>query len=135
MAERMHQGVEAPRSALPAVLAIVLWLGVLAPMSIHAAPASEPVTDVSGWQRLLDERLQPLRQYDTDRSAHVAASLFDYRGLAAEPGVLARLDSIRAELLQVPPSRMAPAERLAWAIDTYDFLVVDRIVRETMRRP
>ncbi|MFI5371365.1 MAG: DUF547 domain-containing protein [Candidatus Eisenbacteria bacterium] len=90
--------------------------------------------DVSGWQRLLDDDLVPLRQYDTDRTAWVAATLFDYRALADEKDWTTRLDTVRAQLLATAPSRLGPTDRLAWAIDTYNFLVIERITREQAAR-
>ncbi|HUK64634.1 MAG TPA: DUF547 domain-containing protein, partial [Dongiaceae bacterium] len=84
---------------------------------------------------LLDERLLALHVYDTDRTPHIASSLFDYAGLRVDSTWSRRLDRIRAQLLGVAPSRLGAKDRLAWAINTYNFLAVDRIVRELAARP
>ena len=39
------------------------------------------------------------------------------------------LDGIRRELLGGAPSRLEPRTRLAWAINTYNFLVIDAVTR------
>lgn len=122
------------------VLGLTVVFGTLAPVFqelpvVVAAPAQTPAPDVSGWQHLLDDHLIPLRVYDTDRTPHVAATLFDYAGLRADSAWAERLDRIRRQLLAVTPARLPPRERLAWAIDTYNFLVIDRIAREQASRP
>jgi hypothetical protein len=118
-------------------LALLLAASVLAPIRAKHAIAATPEPaqpDYSGWQRLLDERLLPLHVYDTDRTAHIASSLFDYTGLLRDSTWSARLDRIRAQLLGIAPSRLTAKERLAWAINTYNFLAVDRIVHEASKR-
>lgn len=121
------------------LIGLIAAFGVMAPVFqkhpvVIAAPSDGMTPDLTGWQRLLDDRLQPLKLFDTDRTAHVASSLFDYRGLREEKAWPARLDSIRRQLLAVPPSQLKPADRLAWAINTYNFLVIDRITREQAAR-
>ena len=79
--------------------------GAFGPAAIAATP--EPaLPDYSDWQRLLDERLLPLRVFDTDRTAHIASSLFDYAGVRADSAWSKRLDRIRQELLGIAPSRL-----------------------------
>jgi hypothetical protein len=120
------------------VLALFVLWGVATPIpSPERAVAATPepaLPDYSGWQRLLDERLLPLHVYDTDRTAHIASSMFDYTGMLADSTWPARLDRIRAQLLGIAPSRLSSRDRLAWAINTYNFLAVDRIVHEQSKR-
>jgi hypothetical protein len=128
------------RPILGLALALLIACIRLAPVGAfdRAATAATPepaLPDYTDWQRLLDQRLLPLHVFDTDRTAHVASSLFDYAGVRADSAWSKRLDRIRQELLGVAPSRLGPKDRLAWAINTYNFLAVDRIVRELAARP
>ncbi|HEV2106378.1 MAG TPA: DUF547 domain-containing protein [Candidatus Eisenbacteria bacterium] len=106
----------------PAVLALLAALLVAAPAA--ALPAREQAPDP--WRDLLQRYcviLHPRGQpFDTR---------FDYVQLYVDEGIWRkhrsdRLDAVRAELLDVQPSTMAPRERLAWALNTYNFLVVER---------
>lgn len=125
-----------PRLALALLVTCVRLVaaGAFGPAAIAATP--EPaLPDYSGWQRLLDERLLPLHVFDTDRTAHIASSLFDYAGVRADSAWSKRLDRIRQQLLGIAPSRLGARDRLAWAINTYNFLAMDRIVHEQAARP
>ncbi len=148
MAERLAALGRALRATLRAgsslaagiLLGLVVAFGVVVPVFqrhpvVIAAPGDGMTPSTAGWQRLLDDYLMPLRQYDTDRTPHVAATRFDYRALLEAPAWPARLDSVRRELLAVPPSALRPADRMAWALDTYNFLVVDRVAHVLAARP
>jgi Protein of unknown function, DUF547 len=132
-----HQAVRrAVRLLLPRLLAVGAVMAPFVPPRTPAFAATpEPaVPDYSGWQRLLDERLLPLHVYDTDRTPHIASSMFDYAGIRADSTWPARLDRVRQQLLGIAPSRLGAKDRLAWAINTYNFLAVDRIVHEQATR-
>lgn len=102
------------------VLALVALI-VVAPR----AQATEP--DASGFATLLQRYLRVIGgkgdAYDTR---------FDYEQLYIDEHVYTqhrsdRLDAIRAQLLSVTPSTLTPAERRAWAINAYNFMVVERM--------
>lgn len=59
-------------------------------------------------------------------------SRFDYEQLFIDERIVAtqrseRLATIHTQLLSVAPSAMTPAERTAWALNAYNFLVIERM--------
>lgn len=58
----------------------------------------------------------------------------DYVRLHDSPGRFERMNRIRGELLATPASKMSRPERLAWAINTYNFLVIE-LVTENLIDP
>jgi len=59
-------------------------------------------------------------------------SRFDYEQLYVDEGIWTKhrsevLSALHTELLAVDPAAMSPAERTAWAINTYNFLVIERM--------
>lgn len=113
-----------PRAARALRLAACLTL--LAAAST-AAPAGAEPAEISGWQALLDRYVvtvsTPKQPLDT-RVDYATAFMDDDMFNHVEAR---RLKAVRAQLLAVPPSRMTREERLAWAINTYNFLVFERI--------
>ncbi len=110
------------RSSRTVVLAAVL----LALVPPGLAPAAE-APDFSGWQQLLDHYLVRLGD---GRKAPVETR-FDYEQLYVDEGIWTkkrsdRLEALHAQICSVRPSELAPKARLAWAINAYDFLVVER---------
>jgi hypothetical protein len=95
-------------------------------LAVLATGARAAVPDYAEYQQLLDRyvmRLDP-RSKDTD-------TRFDYDRLYVDERIhqqqrSARLERIRASLVGVRPSELAPADRIAWAINTYNFLVIER---------
>jgi len=99
----------------------VLALVLLAPAARAAAP------DYSGWKDFLKKYLIVLhpagKPFDTR---------FDYEQLYVDEGIWTKhrsdaLDALHTQLLSVDPSDMSPAERTAWAINAYNFLVIERM--------
>lgn len=110
-----------PRSL--AVLAASLAALVLC----SAAPALAQGPDYSGWQALLDRYLVRMG----DGRKQPAQTRFDYEQLYVDEGIWSkkrseRLEQVRAQLFAVTPSALDERARLAWAINTYNFLVVER---------
>lgn len=108
----------------PRALLATLTLAALA--ALAAAPCRAQAPDYSGWQALLDRYLVRVGGKGVP-----AETRFDYEQLYVDEGIWtrkssARLESIRAQLLAAEPSRMDARARLAWAINTYNFLVVER---------
>lgn len=93
-----------------------------APPPVREGLLAAPVTDQ--WDALLVRYLSEARL----REGGVTTS-FDYEALRRAEAESKLLTRVRAELLSVPPSRMGHADRLAWAINVYNFLVVEDIVR------
>jgi uncharacterized protein DUF547 len=111
-----------PRPRLRAgAAAALLALALLAP----SARAIEP--DYSGWNDLLQRYIKVLREKGKPWD-----SRFDYEQLYIDEGIWTRhradgLTTLHTQLLSVTPSDMAPAERTAWAINAYNFLVIERM--------
>lgn len=106
------------RAALAASLAALALLS--------AAPAFAQSADPSGWQALLDRYLVRM-----GGKGQPAETRFDYEQLYVDEGIWSkkrsdRLETIRGQLLSARPSGMGGRERLAWALNTYNFLVVER---------
>ena len=109
--------------AIDAALAIVLVAGPV--LCTGTARAAEP--DYSGWHDFLHKYLIVL---------HVKGkpwdSRFDYEQLFVDEGIWTKhrsdvLSALHTQLLSVDPSGMTPAERTAWAINAYNFLVIERM--------
>ena len=104
--------------------ALVAALFVILPACVHAGPV---VPDFTGYQSLLD-------QYVVRISARGEPldTRFDYEQLYVDEKIWTkhhsdRLDALHAQMLDATPSRMTPAQRHAWAINTYNFLVIERV--------
>jgi hypothetical protein len=106
------------RKALAAVLLVIL------PACAQAQSVSP---DLHGYQSLLDRYVRRIgargEPFDTR---------FDYEQLYVDENIWKlqrseRLEQLHAQLLAATPSAMTPAERLAWGINTYNFLVIERI--------
>jgi len=85
-------------------------------------PATEAAPDFSGLQRLLDEFLVAISPPGAPLE-----TAFQYDQLFVQLDRRERLGSIRRQLLAVPPSRMDDATRKAWAINTYNFVVIETV--------
>ena len=108
------------------------WLGVALAAALALAPAPAPASgksaprmpaptpDFSGYQQLLDELLtvisEPGEPLDTR---------FDFEKFYDMRGRFERCKRIRRQLLAVPPSAMEDRHRLAWAINMYNYLVIE----------
>ncbi|HEY2954063.1 MAG TPA: DUF547 domain-containing protein [Candidatus Eisenbacteria bacterium] len=110
------RGSIARRLVLAAALALAPAAALAASADSTASPAA---VDLSGYQQLLNDLL-------TVVSSPGAAvdTRFDYEKLYDIRGRFERLFRIHRQLLAVPPSRMDDRTRLAWAINTYNFLVI-----------
>lgn len=119
--------VPVPRSLCGRVvgraLAVLAAIGLLAvapaPRPVMAADTQTEEPDFTSYQKLLDELLRTVSQPGTPLETR-----FDYEDFFVHPNRDARLAEITAQLLAVPPSRMRERSRLAWAINTYNFLVL-----------
>lgn len=106
-----------------------VFLACLGVLALAAAPAfaqgARP--DVSGWQALLDQYVL----WVGDGKKEPRDTRFDYEQLYVDEGIWTkkaseRLERIHAQMFAVPPSAMDPRTRLAWALNAYNFLVVER---------
>ena len=121
---RPHAAQWPPRrtSALATLVIAALSLGLLA---TAAARAAEP--DYSGWQDLLKRYLQVQHAKGSPWDTR-----FDYEQLYVDEGIWTKhrsdaLSALHTQLLSVDPTDMTPAERTAWAINAYNFLVIERM--------
>jgi hypothetical protein len=102
-------------------------LGALLALSLVGSPARAAQPDYSGWSDLLQKYIKVLHEKGKPWD-----SRFDYEQLYIDEGIWTKhradgLMSVHGQLLSVPPSEMTPAERTAWAINTYNFLVIERM--------
>ncbi|MBI5711214.1 MAG: DUF547 domain-containing protein [Candidatus Eisenbacteria bacterium] len=109
---------------------LAILAGLLLALAARAAgAATQPLPSSDGWQKLL-------RDYLVVTSARGAPleTRFAYARLATARDGRERLARVRAELLSVPPAKLDDRARLAWAIDAYDFLVIESVM-EFLRHP
>ena len=121
-----------PRRAVLSIFPGLLFgLAMFAPMRAAAETlASAPVRpDFSQYQALLDDYLSvismPGKPLDTR---------FDYEKFYDAGGRYERMSRIRRSLLEVSPTAMDRPTRLAWAINTYNFVVIDNCVTNLLVR-
>lgn len=107
--------------------AFVLVVLVLAAAAGPAAPARAAEPDYSGYQTLLKRYLREVsvkgKPYETR---------FDYEQLFIDEDIWATkradgLAALHSQLLSVTPASMTPRERTAWAINTYNFMAIERM--------
>jgi len=108
------------RHALFAVLSSAVLL------ACAAVPARAQAPDYSGWQSLLDRYVVRL-----EGKNQPADTRFDYEQLYVDEGIWTkkrseRLERVHAQLFSVSPSALDDRARLAWAINAYNFLVIER---------
>lgn len=118
-----------PRLAAPGPSSLrpLTLLPVLLAAALLATPVAAEPPELSGWQALLDRyvvAVSPPKQPLDTRVDYATAFMDDdmFHNIEAR-----RLRAVRAQLLAVPPSSMTREERLAWAINAYNFLVFERI--------
>lgn len=108
----------------PAACAVFAVALAFAPVGASASPAdsaSAPAAlDLSGYQQLLNDLLTV-----TSAPGAPLDTRFDYEKFYDIRGRWERLSRIKRQLLSVPPSGMDDRTRLAWAINTYNFLVLE----------
>lgn len=93
-----------------------------------AARASlQTVTDYSGYQSLLNDYLVVI-----SKKGEPLDTRFDYEKLYDARGRRARMVKTLDQLVAVPPSRMDEKARLAWAINTYNFIVIDVVTEHLL---
>src|SRR5207247_2359606 len=116
---------------LGGALALTAFLAALAPgvTPSRAAPAAE-ATGLPGYQELLDRYLAVV----SARGAPLETR-FNYLALRSEPDHEARLAAIHARVSAARPSRMSDRRRLAWAINAYNFLVIETVTRHLISPP
>ena len=95
-------------------------------LAVPATGARSAAPDCSEYQSLLDRYLVRV-----DPRAKETDTRFDYERLYVDERMFQQhrsplLERIHAGLTDVHPAELAPAERLAWAINTYNFLVLER---------
>jgi uncharacterized protein DUF547 len=117
---RAFRGALAPAGA--AVVAIVVALAATGAHAARRAPAGPPWA--AAWQALLDRAVVVVSPAGAPLATRV-----DYEALAAARDRDAALGRVQAALLAISPAALDERARLAWAIDTYDFLVIEQVVR------
>ncbi len=119
----------APRacSRLGRLVAALALLVVCASASVAADRPSTPKPDFSLWQLLLSRYCLAL-----PGKAPLQDTRFDYEQLFVDENVWTlkyseRLQRVREQLLSTHPAELSPADRIAWALNTYNFLVVEQV--------
>jgi hypothetical protein len=116
-----------PRRSNALAPALLLALALVAAPGFAGSPARAAEPDYSGWSDLLQKYIKVLHEKGKPWD-----SRFDYEQLYIDEGIWTKhradgLGTLHTQLLTVPPSEMTPAERTAWAINTYNFLVIERM--------
>lgn len=103
---------------------LAVALLVLLPASARAQHA---IPDFGDYQSLLARYVVPVAEKGAPFDTRV-----DYEQLYVDEKIWTlkrseRLEQIHAQLLAARPSAMKPAERLAWALNTYNFLIIEHV--------
>lgn len=85
-----------------------------------ARPAAGVAPDFSEYQKLLNDLLTV-----TSARGEPLDARFDYEKFYDVKGRYERVSRIKKQLMAVPPSRMDERARLAWAINVYNFTVLE----------
>ncbi|MFN8587238.1 MAG: hypothetical protein U0704_05495 [Candidatus Eisenbacteria bacterium] len=106
--------------------AVAALFAVSLALPAHSAPAS-PRPEVAEWQSLLDQYCIRL-----PGKAPLQDTRFDYEQLYVDEKIWTlkrseRLERARQQLLSVNPATLTPHERVAWALNTCNFLVVEQM--------
>ena len=114
------------RRRLPRHHALLAVLSIALLQAAAADPARAQGPDYSGWQSLLDRYVVRL-----EGKNQPADTRFDYEQLYVDEGIWTkhrseRLELVHAQLFAVSPSALDDRERLTWAINAYNFLVIER---------
>jgi hypothetical protein len=102
-------------------------LGPVLALALLVSPAFAAEPDYSGWSDLLKKYVTVLHEKGKPWD-----SRFDYEQLYIDEGIWTKhradgLAMLHTQLLSVAPSEMTPAERTAWAVNAYNFLVIERM--------
>jgi hypothetical protein len=105
----------------------LLALAALVPAVLPAAPARAAEPDYSGYQALLQQYIHVL-----GKKGEPWDSRFDYEQLFIDEKIwqtkrAERLATLHTQLLSVSPATMTPRERTAWALNAYNFLVIEHM--------
>jgi hypothetical protein len=105
-------------------------IALVALSGLAAAPGhagADP--DFSAFQRLLNDYLSV-----TSAKGKPLETRFDYIRFYRDSTRAQRFLECRRQLLAVPPSQMDRKTRLAWALNTYNYLVIETITNHLWRR-
>lgn len=100
---------------------LLLALLACAPSPAHAAT----LPDYAGYQKLLDDYLHVV-----SNPGEPVETRFDYVGLDAQPGYPERMGRIRRAMMDVNVDSMSAKDRTAWAINAYNFRVLELVIRD-----
>lgn len=118
------------RRPLARLLRAALFTSLTLLAGIVPARAAEPVVpSTAEYQRLLNDFLSV-----TSSPGAPLETAFDYEELYISRGRDERLQRVRTDLLQTPPSTMSPKALKAWAINTYNFLVLESATENLYER-
>ncbi len=112
-------------AGLGALAAAVALAGLVAPGAsppAAAAAAARNRLDFSSYQQLLDQHL-----WTVSEPGAPLETRFNYEGFYDEKGRAERMFRIRRQFLSVDPARLDVKNRRAWAINFYNFLVLDQV--------
>ncbi len=111
----------------------LLWMSLVCALCAPGIPAAAPAEhtkaadkpgaaapDLAEYQKFLDDYLTVI-----SAKGEPIDTRFDYERLYDVRGRYERLARIKRGLMSVPPSRMSDAARKAWAINLYNFTVIE----------
>jgi hypothetical protein len=112
---------------LPRVLGLAALSIALAVASSRQARAADSLSvatapDYSGYQTLLDDYLTV-----TSEPGAAIETRFNYTRFFRDPELAKRTATIRRQMFGFAPSRLAPRARQAWAINAYNYLVLETV--------
>ena len=101
-------------------------LAVLLLVLAWAAPARAATRpDYSGYQKLLDDYLHVV-----SKPGDAIETRFDYIALDAQPGYPERMGRIRRAMQDVDVDSLSAKERMAWAINVYNFRAIELVIND-----
>jgi len=109
----------AHRMSAPIAIALACVAAITSAALSAGATKPSPL-DFSGYQRLLDDYLVVVSPPGAPLETR-----FDYFKLNTRAGTAERLVSVHSALLSVSPTELSREQRRAWAINTYNFLVIE----------
>ncbi len=120
-------GPHAPGEPPPVKTLVRTALALLLALACQPTPAFAQAPDFSAWQQLLDRYARQV-----SAKGEPIQTRFDYEQLYVDDKIYRthqsmQLAVVRQQMFALAPEAMKEADRTAWAINSYNFLVVERI--------
>ncbi len=112
------------RAAGAAITALWMTAAVLPGAAGAAPPPGSRRAAPPGYAQILDAFL-----VQVPRAGGGTTTRFDYLGFWRQPGEEGRMDLLRKQFESVDPEALSDSARTAWAINAYNFLVIDQVMQ------